>query len=66
MRWHRHWAQFVGRDVRVKLAGVGRVRARIVAVPNEETVVLQPEGGMEREYRLADVKDARLASDTDG
>jgi ribosome maturation factor RimP len=65
VRWHRHWVQFVGRDVNVKLAGVGRVRARIVAVPNEDTVVLQPHGGTEREYRLSEVKDARLAGDTE-
>ena len=61
VRWHRHWVQFVGRDVNVKLAGIGRVRARIVSVPTNETVVLQPEGGMEREFRFSDVKDARLA-----
>jgi len=66
VRWHRHWVQFVGRDVNVKLAGVGRVRARIVSVPDEATVVLQPKGDAEREYRLSDVRDARLASDTDG
>jgi len=66
VRWHRHWLQFVGRDVKVKLAGLGRVRARIVAVPTPDSVVLLPEGGAEREYQLADVKDARLASDTDG
>ncbi|OLC09605.1 MAG: hypothetical protein AUH41_04750 [Gemmatimonadetes bacterium 13_1_40CM_66_11] len=65
VRWHRHWARFVGRDVNVRLADIGRVRARIVAVPTEETVVLQPQGGAEREYRLADVKDARLAGDTE-
>jgi len=65
VRWHRHWARFVGRDVNVKLAGLGRVRARIVSVPNEETVVLQPQGDAERAYRLSDVRDARLASDTD-
>jgi ribosome maturation factor RimP len=65
VRWHRHWAQFVGRDVNVKLAGIGRVRARIVAVPTAETVVLQPRGGAEQEYRLSDVKDARLAAETD-
>jgi ribosome maturation factor RimP len=64
VRWHRHWVQFVGREVSVKLAGMGRVRARIVAVPTTETVVLQPQGGMEREYRLQDVKDARLALPT--
>ncbi len=56
----------MGRDVQVKLAGLGRVRARIVAVPSEDTVVLEPKGGTEREYRLSEVKDARLASDTDG
>ena len=61
VRWHRHWVQFVGRDVNVKLAGIGRVRARIVSVPTTETVVLQPQGGPEREFRLDDVKDARLA-----
>jgi ribosome maturation factor RimP len=66
VRWHRHWARFVGRDVNVKLAGLGRVRARIVAVPTEQTVTLQPQGGEQREYRLSDIKDARLASDTDG
>jgi ribosome maturation factor RimP len=65
VRWHRHWARFVGREVTVKLAGVGRVRARIVAVPSEDSVVLQPQGGMEQQYRLSDIKDARLASDTE-
>src|SRR5881394_671726 len=63
VRWHRHWVRFVGRDVNVKLAGLGRVRARIVAVPSEDIVVLQPQGGAEREYRLAEARDARLASD---
>ncbi len=65
VRWHRHWAQFVGRDVNVKLAGMGRVRARIVAVPTPETVVLEPQGKPAVEYRLGDVKDARLAPMTE-
>jgi ribosome maturation factor RimP len=65
VRWHRHWAQFVGRDVNVKLAGLGRVRARIVAVPDQETVVLAPHGGPERAYRFDEIRDARLTSDTE-
>ncbi len=65
VRWHRHWAQFVGRDVNVKLAGMGRVRARIVAVPDENTVVLAPHGGAERAYRLDEARDARLVAETD-
>ncbi len=63
LRWPRHWARFVGRDVHAKLAGLGRVRARIVAVPDEQTVVLQPEGGAATPYRITDVRDARLAVD---
>src|SRR2546425_172277 len=65
VRWHRHWVQFVGHDVKVKLAGLGRVRARIVAVPDQETVVLAPHGGAERTYRFDDIRDARLTSDTE-
>ena len=65
VRWHRHWAQFVGRDVKVKIAGLGRVRARIVAVPDQQTVVLAPQGGPARTYRFDDIRDARLTSDTE-
>jgi len=65
VRWHRHWVQFVGRDVNVKVAGLGRIRARIVAVPDQETVVLAPQGGSERTYRFEEIRDARLASETE-
>ena len=63
LRWHRHWVRFVGREVTAKLEGLGRVRARIVAVPDEATVILQPQGGIERPVALASIKDARLADD---
>lgn len=63
VRWHRHWVRFVGRDVTAKLAGLGRVRARIVAVPDETTVVLAPQGAAAQTFKLADVRDARLAVD---
>ncbi len=63
LRWPRHWAQFVGRDVQATVAGLGRIRARIVAVPDEGTVVLEPAGREARTVPLADVRDARLAVD---
>jgi len=63
LKWHRHWVRFVGRTITVRLEGLGRVRARILAVPDEATVVLQPEGGAERTLPLAAVRDARLATD---
>ncbi len=63
LRWHRQWVRFVGRDIHARLEGLGRVRARILAVPDGETVVLQPQGGEARTVKLADVRDARLAVD---
>ena len=63
LRWHRQWVRFVGRDVQATVAGLGRVRARIVAVPDETTVVLQPHGAAPRSVPVADIRDARLAVD---
>ena len=64
LRWPRHWARSVGRDVHATVAGLGRVRARIVAMPDEETVVLEPRAGTgPRSVKLADIRDARLAVD---
>lgn len=63
LRWPRHWARFVGRDVTAKVPGLGRIRARIVAVPDEASVVLEPPGGPARTVALAEIKDARLAVD---
>src|SRR5207247_6308838 len=63
LKWHRHWVRFVGRDVQATVAGLGRVRARIVSVPDESTVVLEPQGGTPRAVPLAGIRDARLAVD---
>jgi ribosome maturation factor RimP len=65
LRWPRHWARFVGREITARVAGWGRVRARIVAMPDDATVVLEPADGAgpARPVPLADIKDARLAVD---
>jgi len=63
LRWPRHWARFVGCEVQATVAGLGRVRARIVAVPDEATVVLEPHGGAPRPVPLTGIRDARLAVD---
>jgi ribosome maturation factor RimP len=63
VRWHRHWVRFIGREVMVKLEGLGRVRARIVAVPDEATVVLHPEGREPVTLPLEEARQARLALD---
>jgi ribosome maturation factor RimP len=63
LRWHRHWVRFVGREVTAKIDGVGRVRARIVGVPDEQTVLLAQQGAAARPVALAAIRDARLAVD---
>lgn len=63
IRWPHQWARFVGRDVKATVAGSGRIRARIVAIRDDETVTLEPSGGAPRDVRLADIRDARLAVD---
>src|SRR5213593_3560013 len=62
LRWHRHWVRFVGREVQATVAGLGRVRARIVAVPDEATVVLEPQGGAPRPELLDLLKDGLHAA----
>src|ERR1051325_4564296 len=63
LRWHQHWVRFVGREVQATVAGLGRVRARIVAVPDEATVVLQRDGAAAQPIPLARIRAARLAVD---
>jgi ribosome maturation factor RimP len=63
VKWPRHWARFVGREVNAKLPGLGRVRSRIVAMQGDDTVVLEPQGRVAEPYRLSDIKDARLTAD---
>src|SRR5256885_16281310 len=62
VRWHRHWVQFVGKDVKVKIAGLGRVLARIVAVPGQETGGLAPHGGPRGADPVAGNPEARLST----
>ena len=65
IRWPEHWDRFRGRDVNVKIAGRGRVRATIVDVVNDgSTVVLRPNGADEEiAVPLQDARDATLVFD---
>lgn len=65
VRWPEHWARFRGQDVHVKLAGRGRVRATIVDVLDDGSIVLlRPQGGEETvAVPVTDARDATLAVD---
>ncbi|MGH7508556.1 MAG: ribosome maturation factor RimP [Gemmatimonadales bacterium] len=64
LRWPEHWRRFVGRHAWVRGGPlVGRNRAQILSVPDDEHVVLRLEDGSEVTVALAAVRDAALAVD---
>ncbi|HEX9691751.1 MAG TPA: ribosome maturation factor RimP [Gemmatimonadales bacterium] len=65
LRWREHWVRFVGRDVRVRLAGIGRVKATIVRVLEDRDAVELRIAGRDEvvNVELANVADATLAVD---
>lgn len=65
LRWREHWVRFVGRDVRVRLAGIGRVTATIVRVLEDRDAVELRIAGRDEvvSVELASVANATLAVD---
>ncbi len=64
IRWPEHWRRFVGNDVNVRLAGIGRVRATILGV-EDELVSLKLENGDVVDRPVAEARDATLFVDWD-
>lgn len=63
VRFVEHWQRYVGREVRVKAAGItGRPTARIEAVPDDRHVELMI-GGERRTLPLAAIREATLVVD---
>ena len=65
VRWREHWERFRGREVRVRLEGLGRVRATIVRVLREpDRVVLRVTDKTEElTVPLDEARDATLVVD---
>lgn len=64
IRWAEHWRRFVGEDVKVRLAGIGRVRATILGVESDR-VSLKLENGEVVEPSIEEACDATLFVDWD-
>jgi ribosome maturation factor RimP len=63
VRFPEHWRRFIGSRVRLKLTGGrGRSEGRIVAVPDDETVVLEIDGS-EVAVPLETIREATLVID---
>jgi ribosome maturation factor RimP len=59
-----HWRRFVGRQVRLRAAPLsGKTRAEIVAVPDDEHVVLRREDGSEITLAFDNIREAVLVVD---
>jgi ribosome maturation factor RimP len=66
LRWPEHWRRFVGRHARVRADSLaGRSRVEIIAVPDDEHVVLRREDGSEVTLPFEAIRDAKLVADSE-
>ena len=64
LRLPEHWRRFVGRQARVRAAPLpGKMRVEIVALPDEEHVLLRREDGSEITVAFDDIREAVLVVD---
>src|SRR3954463_517232 len=61
LRWPEHWRRFSGRQARVGGVGLrGRQRVEILAVPDDERVIVRAEDGSEISLPLEEIREATL------
>ena len=66
LRWPEHWRRFVGRDVRVRAESLpGRNRVRIVAVPDDEHVIVRRDDGTDVTLAFQMIREANLVADAE-
>jgi ribosome maturation factor RimP len=66
LRWPEHWRRFIGRQARVRANGMpGRQQVEILAVLDEDRVVLRREDGSEVTLSLDEIRDATLVADVE-
>ena len=66
LRWPEHWRRFVGRHARVRAGPLpGRNQVEIVAVPDDEHVVLRREDGSEVTVAFGAIREATLVTESE-
>jgi ribosome maturation factor RimP len=64
LRWPEHWRRFIGRQARVRADALrGRQRVEILAVPDDDRVILRREDGSEISLPLEQIREATLIPD---
>jgi ribosome maturation factor RimP len=66
LRWPEHWRRFIGRDARVRAKSLpGRSRVRIVAVPDDEHVIVRRDDGTDLTLAFDAIREATLVADVE-
>jgi len=66
LRWPEHWRRFIGRQARVRAQPLpGRNRVEIVAVPDDEHVVLRRQDGSEVTVAFDAIREATLVTESE-
>ena len=66
LRWPEHWRRFVGREARVRAKSLsGRNRVRIVAVPDDEHVIVRRDDGTELTLAFDAIREATLVAEVE-
>jgi ribosome maturation factor RimP len=66
LRWPEHWRRFVGRKARIRAEPLsGRSRVEILAVPDDEHVVLRREDGVEVTLAFDEIREATLVTESE-
>jgi ribosome maturation factor RimP len=66
LRWPEHWRRFIGRQARVRAGSLtGRQRVEILAVPDDERVIVRREDGSEISLPLDEIREATLIPDVE-
>jgi ribosome maturation factor RimP len=66
LRWPEHWRRFIGRQARVRAESLtGRQRVEILAVPDDDRVIVRREDGSEISLPLEEIREATLIPDVE-
>ena len=66
LRWPEHWRRFIGRQARVRAQPLqGRRRVEILAVPDDEHVVVRRDDGTEITLAFESIREATLVAEVE-
>jgi ribosome maturation factor RimP len=66
LRWPEHWRRFIGRQARVRAQPLeGRRRVEILAVPDDEHVVVRRDDGTEITLAFVSIREATLVAEVE-